>query len=192
VTAGWLTTGLIAGALLVIGTLDAVFAGFRASVGRTGLVRHRRADRLAARRGLFLGALVLLPIAFVVFVDLAARPGRLGLYRSGGSGLLIVCLPYGVVVLLALAAYLTMPWRLRFLASAVLLGPLTLVRPLVALAGAAVASIKAGDLIVGLLAWAAALGVLAVGPVAGRLWYRDGLVGDPPVERDFVPGSTRR
>lgn len=44
-------------------------------------------------------------------------------------------MPYGLIVLLALADDLTLPCPRRFLASALLLGPLTLLRPLVAAAG---------------------------------------------------------
>jgi hypothetical protein len=160
----------IAGALLVIAALDAMFAGFRASCGRSGLVRHRPADLLASRRGLALGALLLTPVAAVVAAD-ATRPGRIGLYSAAGRAMLVVYLPYGVVVLLALAAYATLSWRRRFLANALLLGPLTLVRPLVALVGAGAACWVTQDLTVVLVSLASVAGVLAVEPTAGHRWY---------------------
>jgi hypothetical protein len=161
----------LAGTLLFIAALDALFAGFRASCGRSGLVRHRQADALASRRGLALGALLLAPVAAAIAIDAAARPDRLGLYDAAGQGMLAVYLPYGVVVLLALGAYVTLSWRRRFLASALLLGPLTLVRPLVALAGAGAAWWVTRDLAVGVASVAAVAAVLAVEPGAGRRWY---------------------
>jgi hypothetical protein len=161
----------VAAALLVIASLDASFAGFRASCGRSGLVRHRPADVIASRRGLLLGALLLAPVAAVIVADTAARPVRAELYSQAARAMLAVYLPYGLVVLLALAAYLTLSWRRRFLASALLLGPLTLVRPMVAVVGAGAAYGATRDLAVGFVSLAAVGAVLAVEPIAGRRWY---------------------
>ena len=160
----------VAGTLLFIAALDFMFAGFRASCGRVGLVRHRRADVLASRRGLALGALLVGPVAAAIAVD-AARSDRIDHYSAAGRAMLGVYLPYGLVVLLALAAYLTLSWRFRFLASALLLGPLTLVRPLVALVGAGAVWWATRDAIMGVLCLAAVVAVLAVEPAAGRRWY---------------------
>jgi len=154
----------VAGALLLIATLDAMFAGFRGSCGRSGLVRHRRADILA------IGALFLAPVAAVIAAD-AARPARMDLYSVAGRAMLAVYLPYGLVVLLALAAYATLSWRRGFLASALLLGPLTLVRPLVAITGAGAVWWATRDIIMGVVALAAVAGVLAVEPTTSRRWY---------------------
>lgn len=160
----------VAGTLLFVAALDAMFAGFRASCGRSGLVRHRRADVLASRRGLALGALFVGPVAIAIAID-AARSDRIDHYRAAGWAMLGVYLPYGLVVLLALAAYLTLGWRFRFLASAFLLGPLTLVRPLVTLVGGCAAWWATRDATVGLLCLAAGAAVLGVEPAAGRRWY---------------------
>jgi hypothetical protein len=97
-------TVLIASALLILAALDSAFAGFRAAAGRTGLVRHRRDDTIALRRGLTIGALLLTPGAAVTAVDLVVDPGRLEVYVQAGRTLLTVYLPYGLLVLLALAA----------------------------------------------------------------------------------------
>jgi len=103
-------------------------------------------------------------------VDVVARGERLELYREAGAAMLAVHLPYGVLVLLALAAYLTLSWRRRFLASALLLGPLTLLRPLVAVSGLVLATWAGHDLLVGLVAAAATSAVLSVEPLADRRW----------------------
>lgn len=159
---------VVAGGLLVLAGLDGAFAGFRASCGRTGLIRHRAADRAAARRGVRLLAVLLAPALVVAGADVLARSGRLPLYEQAGAAMLAVYAPYGALVLLALAGYLTLSWRRRFLASAVLLGPLTLLRPAVAVTGLVLAVLSARDLLVGLVAFAATFAVLLVEPLAGR------------------------
>ncbi len=164
-------TFAVAAALVVIASLDIAFSGFRASCGRTGLIRHRSGDIEAGIRGLALGAALLAVPAVTVVVDTALREHREAAYRHAGTAMLWVCVPYGLVVLASLAVYATLAWRLRFLASAVLLGPLTLVRPLIAASAALAACVAEPDILVGLVAAAAVIAVLAVEPLVGRIWY---------------------
>ena len=163
---------LVLTGLVVVAGLDGAFAGFRASCGRTGLIRHRTQDRRAARSGLLLLSLLLVPAGALMAIDLLARPDRLDTYRHAGQAMLEAYLPYGLLVLLALLGYLTLRWRRRFLASALLLGPLTLVRPLVAVAGGVAASWTSHDPAVTLVALAATWAVLLVEPLAGRPFRR--------------------
>jgi hypothetical protein len=165
-------TALVATALLALAILDGACSGFRASVGRTGLIDHRADDRLAARRGVALALLALSPVIAGVCIDVAARPGRLATYAHAGLAMLAVDGTYAVVVLGALACYLTMSWRKRYLASAALLGPLTLARPTVALVGGAIGAIVGHDALALVLVIAAVSAVLLVEPAAGRIWYR--------------------
>ena len=79
---------------------------------------------------------------------------------------------YAVAVLGSLACYLTMSWRKRYLASAALLGPLTLARPAIALLGGALGATVSHDALTTAFAIAALSAVLAVEPAAGRIWYR--------------------
>ena len=117
------------------------------------------------------------PIQFIRGQGLARRRTRATvlfvagysvIWTAAGVAMLAVYLPYGALVLLALAAYLTLSWRRRFLASAVLLGPLTLLRPLLAVAGLAWACLEARDAMVALVAAGATTAVLLVEPLAGR------------------------
>jgi hypothetical protein len=117
-------------------------------------------------------ALLLLPAGVVIVVDVLAHPGRLATYRLAGEAMLEVYLPYGALVLLALAGYLTLSWRHRFLASALLLGPLTLLRPLVAAAGAATACWASHDVAVSLVALVAMGAALLIEPLVGRTYAR--------------------
>jgi len=172
-------TAFVASGLLVLAILDGAFSGFRASVGRTGLIDHRAADRLAARRGVALALLALTPVVAGICVDVAARPDRMPAYAHAGLAMLAVDGTYGVVVLGALACYLTMSWRKRYLASAVLLGPLTLARPAIALLGGALGAIVSHDPLTTAFVIAAVSAVLVVEPAAGRIWYRIAAVHYP-------------
>ena len=165
-------TALVASGLLVLAVLDGAFSGFRASVGRTGLIDHRAADWIGARRGVALALLLLAPVIAGVSADVTARPDRTAVYTRAGSAMLAVDGAYGVVVLGALACYMTLSWRKRYLASAVLLGPLTLLRPVIAAISGVTAAIVSHDGLTAAFGIAAVSAVLAVEPAASRIWYR--------------------
>jgi hypothetical protein len=167
-------TPLVASGLLALAILDGAFSGFRASVGRTGLIDHRAADRLAARRGVALVLCALAPVIAGVCIDVAARPDHMAVYTRAGLAMLAIDGTYGAVVLAALACYLTMSWRKRYLASAALLGPLTLVRPVAAVLGGALGAIISHDPLTTAFLIAAVSAVLAIEPAADRIWYGTG------------------
>ena len=62
-------------------------------------------------------------------------------------------------------------WTLKYLASAVILGPFTFARPLVAVAGAVAGALSGADAVVTTTIVLATAAVLTVEPLAGRLWY---------------------
>ena len=74
-------------------------------------------------------------------------------------------------MLVALACYLTLGWRQRYAASVVILAPLTLARPLVAVLGGVVAALAGRQLVVAVCAALAVAAVLTVEPFADRYWY---------------------
>ncbi len=165
-------TGLVATSLLVLAVLDGAFAGFRSSLGRTGLVRHRASDRLANLRGAALVGILLVPaIGLALMAD---GLGHLGGLRRAGTAMLVVYGPYAVLVLLALGCYALLDWRLRYLASALILGPFTLARPYVVVAGGVAAGCATADPWAWTCVVLAVAGVLVVEPLADRLWYRRG------------------
>lgn len=115
---------------------------------------------------------LLLPALAVFTVDLW-RAGDVDGYARGATALARVVGPYAAIVLVALAAYFTLGWRQKYLATALILGPFKLARPAVILVGivlavAAVASV--GAALVGVLVAAA---VLSVEPLAGYIWWRE-------------------
>ncbi|GAA5164911.1 hypothetical protein GCM10023321_54200 [Pseudonocardia eucalypti] len=163
-------TGPVAAALVLLALCDGAFSGFRSGAGRTGLIRQRAWDVRAQLRGLAVVSVLLLPALGCVVSDLwHGGAARWSMWAGAGTWMLAIYLPYGVMVLLALAAYATLPWRLRFWATAVILGPFTLARPWVAVAGGALAAVvdPRAAVAVGL----SLAGVLLVGPVCDRLWY---------------------
>jgi len=167
-------TATVGAALLLLAMLDGSFAGFRASAGRTGLISHRQSDYQAARRGAALAGALLAPVIAGVCADAAARPAHLDDYARTGTIMLAVYGPYAVLVLIALACYVTLNWRVRYLASALILGPLTLLRPAVAILGAALGAALSHDIAAAAAAVLSAAAILAVEPLAGRLWYSGG------------------
>lgn len=161
----------VAASLALLALVDGACAGFRSSVGRTGLISHRASDRRAARRGAGLAAVLLAPA--VLFSCFGALPdhSQAEVFLRAGELMLDVYAPYGLAVIVALIAYATLGWRKRYLASAAILGPFTLLRPAVVILGAGLAIGVTHDLAVALSATLAILAVLAVEPVADRLWY---------------------
>ncbi|WP_323101106.1 hypothetical protein [Intrasporangium sp. YIM S08009] len=156
--------------LIVLGVLDAAFSGFRASAGRDGLVRHRRRDLVGSARGLAVLALSSVPPLPLLVVGLN-HGASLDDWAAAANAMLVVYLPYGLVVLGALAAYALLPWEVGYLATALLLGPLTLARPLVAVVGAVLAWSAVDSVMVRLGVVLSVLIVLGVERDVSRRWY---------------------
>lgn len=163
--------------LLILALLDGSFAGFRASVGRTGLIKHRQSDHQAARRGAGLVGVLLAPAISEVCADVFVRPVQLGQYTRAGIAMLEIYGPYALLALIALACYAALNWRLKYLASALILGPFTLLRPVIAILGGTVAVALSNDTAVATAVGLSVIAVLAVEPLAGRLWYPRNILG---------------
>lgn len=164
-------TLLVAGALLLLAALDGAFSGFRASAGRTGLIRHLRQDISGAIRGLATVSALLTPVVAFAVLDVSTDAARPPAYVRAGEAMLAAYVPYATLALAALGCYTVLGWRHRFLAGAIILGPFTLARPAVALVGAGAGAWASQSTLAASLAGAAAIAVLAVAPVASRLWY---------------------
>ena len=165
-------TAVAALALLVLAALDASFAGFRSSLGRTGLIDHRREDRTGAVHGLLLMLALLGPVAVAVTLDAATRQGALPNYTDAGLAMLTIYAPYAAVVFLALGSYLALGWRKRYLAAALILGPFTLLRPVIAALGAVLAVTATNDTLVAVFSCLSTAALLAIEPTANKIWHR--------------------
>jgi len=165
-----MTAGVVI-TLLLLALLDGSFAAFRASVGRTGLINHRPSDFQAARRGAGLVCVLLAPAIAEVCVDLLVHPAHLPQYTRAGKAMLEVYGPYALLAIIALACYAALNWRLKYLASALILGPFTLLRPAIAILGGALGLAQGKDPAVAAAVGLSVIAVLVVEPLAGRLWY---------------------
>jgi len=159
---------LVVATLAILGLLDGAFSGFRASLGRTGLVDHSATDREAAWYGARLVAISMLPAAGAFALDLALGHRRSSQYVEAGGIFLVLLAPYAALVILALIGYAVTDWRRKYLASALILGPFTLWRPYYVLTAATLATLRVSDLIVTGTAILATAAVLLVEPMADR------------------------
>ncbi|NJC73463.1 hypothetical protein HC031_27610 [Planosporangium thailandense] len=160
--------------LVTLGLVDAAFSGFRAYAGRDARIRKRAAIVRSALRGLAVGAVLLLAPAVTAGTVLLTADDPALAYAAlaaGGAGYLRPLAVYATTVVLSLAAYFVLPFRVSTLAMVVGLGPLTLLRPLAIVAACLGALLNGGgftSLLVGSVAGGA---VLCVEPIVHRRWY---------------------
>ena len=155
--------------LIVLALLDGCFSGFRAAAGRDARTAKRSYARAACVIGTVAGTAVVVAVAAYSLGVIAADGKRYDEFVRAGGRLLLVLVPYGALVVLALLAYVAVPRTdVQTLMSTLILGPFTLARPVV-VGGAALLAVGAvDDLAVRVGVVLAALLVLAVEPVLYR------------------------
>ncbi len=169
----------LAAVLMVLASADCAFAGFRSHLGRDARLPDRRRTLRAAARGVAIGVVGIALASGVAVVELlpqATRQDRLDSMLSGGLRGLAVAGPAMAVIFVALAVYvLPASVSAKTVAMTLVLGPLTLGRPLVIVA--VVAAGASPDPLTNLpVVGLVGLTCLLVEPVLGRT-YR---VGEPP------------
>jgi hypothetical protein len=125
-------------ALYILATLDGAFCGYRAAAGRSALIDKRRYYRRAQLRGAALvqGAPALAGVVLICLIEFS--PARVGLssdLQAAAKRALCVYVPYAVVGLIAFVIRLLPSADLRSATSVFIFGPMTALRPIVALAG---------------------------------------------------------
>ncbi len=153
------------GMLGALAVVDGAFAGFRAAAGRSGLLDKRTWYREAMARGAAYGAFAALAMA-ALLVALAPADAEVAARRA-----LAVYLPYAAVLALAGIARRVEHVDVRSIASLLVFGPFTLLRPLVLIAGILAAAIP-GSRAVALLGVAAILLMNAVEIALDRHYAR--------------------
>lgn len=129
--------------LCLMALLDAALGGFRAIAGRDAHLSKRGLFRRWASRGAAVGAAGLVVIGAVLVTILVRSEDQAVVYEdmlTAGHRMLAVFVPYTIIVLAALAAYAIPNLEIRCLATAAVLGPLTMARSGVLLAGALAAA----------------------------------------------------
>lgn len=124
--------------LIVLALLDTAAAGFRDAAGRNGLLNKDGYYRRAVRLGALYGILPILGIACVVLglAALTSDPSLWGDFLRAGEAMVWVYGPTATLVALALGIYLSPRFEIRSLATVIILGPFTLLRPVVITGGA--------------------------------------------------------
>lgn len=160
-------------ALAVLALVDAAFAGFRDAAGRNPRIRKLGYFRRALRRGLRAGAVSCATVAIVVVVLIARARAPAEVYAALAEAATLWLWPLGVyatLVLLALGVWLSAEPDIRVLASVIVLGPFTLVRPWL-IAGSCVWVVTASGSVEAVLASiAAAAAQLTIEPWLAHGW----------------------
>lgn len=130
-----MTTPLL---LWLLASLDATFRGYSAGAGRNALIDKRAYHRHALLRGFLAGQLATLVAALLVLVAVWSAPDPDSEYRDfsiAGARMLSVYVPYAVLILGTLTVRLIPSVDVRSLTSVLVFGPMSLLRPFVAIAG---------------------------------------------------------
>ena len=137
---------MIFAALCLLAVLDAALAGFRSAAGRNLRIAKQRYYARALLHGAIAGALAMAMegVVAAVLVSSSTNPDALWqAFAQGGRIMLVWYAPYAGLVLSALLAYTTIAYEVRSVAVVMVLGPFTLIRPVLVIGGALHASLVA-------------------------------------------------
>ena len=124
--------------LWLLATLDGGFTGYREAAGRNALINKRLYYRRAMIKGALFGQIAVGIAAAVILISLTVTPDRQSLlrdYDKAGARMLIFYLAYATVILIAFLVRWIPSVDIRSITSTMIFGPLTLIRPLVAVVG---------------------------------------------------------
>ena len=162
---------MIAAVLLgSLAVVDAGFCGFRNAAGKDPRIEKRRYYRRAVRQGMGLGLLIV--VASAIVIALLVRTSNLLLWPDllvVAGRMVMVYGAYATLVVGALGVYLVATGDLRTLATVSVLGPFTLIRPMVIAGGAAFGVYGATDSASVVVASLAALAMILFETGLGRL-----------------------
>lgn len=164
---------MIPALLVALALVDSMFCGFRDGAGRYLPIDKRAYHRRAVARGLGAGIVAVLGLGALAAVLILTAPDPAGLYSAmctAGERMVWVYGAYATLVLVALVAYLIPNIDVSVLATVVILGPFTMVRPYVIWAGALWAAWTAREPRTVTLAVAAAATLSGLQSVLGRAW----------------------
>jgi hypothetical protein len=125
-------------ALLVL--VDGTLCGFRAAAGRNPRLFLRDYYAASMRRAAGLALVIVLGFGGVAMAVRAGGDEGFAALLAAADAMVLVYGVYATVVLLALGLYLLGNFDLGVLATVLVLGPFTLVRPLIIVAGAVAAA----------------------------------------------------
>jgi hypothetical protein len=172
-------------AVAVLALFDALLAGIRCALGRDGAIDKRPYLRRAFVTAVASGVVVVAANVALVAILVATAPdphASWAAFERAGTTCIYVFGAFATVTLAALLFWVSPDPDYRVLATVIVLGPLTLVRPVVIAGGLALAIAGSSDPRVWIAAVVAGASMLAFEHFLGRAhatrWRR--LVGEPP------------
>ena len=158
-------------ALAALAVLDLAVCGFRAAAGREGRLDKTAYYVAAVRRAALLGLVVVAAHAGLAALLVATSPDAAATWAAGvdaAGAMLQVYVVYSALVLVALALYLLPIGDFRILTTVIVLGPMTLIRPAVIVAGLVGGVVRAADVRVAVVLACAAATMLTFERIVGR------------------------
>jgi hypothetical protein len=163
----------IVAALATLVLFDALLAGFRAAAGRDGRIAKGDYYRRAIARGAAAGVAIVVAHAALAAVLVASAPDPAAAWRdflAAGRDCVAVFGAFATLTIVAIAFWFAPSRELRLLPTLLVLGPLTLVRPLVIVSGLAFAAIRTPTPRVWIVTLAAAVSMLALEHLLGSAY----------------------
>lgn len=150
--------------LALLAITDASFCGFRVATGRDARIFKADFYRYAIRRGMGRGLFTTAMVGCAIAGACLFTPGLFAQLLVCAQALLWVLLPYATLTLMGMGVWAAAEADARTLASVVVLGPFTLIRPWVIAAAAVLGAWKAPGLTAALVTVAACGVQLALEP----------------------------
>jgi hypothetical protein len=162
---------IVAALLALLAVFDGALSGFRAAAGRDGRIDKRPYFRRALVHGALAAVVVVLADGAVaaVLVETSAAPGATwAAFVRAGTACVWIFGGFATLTLAAIALWWSPIVEYRLLATVTVLGPLTLVRPIVILAGLGIAAAQGREPRVWILAVLAGVTMLGIESLLGR------------------------
>lgn len=171
---------MIPAVLVLLALVDGALLGYRAGAGRVGLVEKSAHMRRAMRLGLFGSAIVALGgVALALGLTAFSSPERWDMLVAGGTAAIQVFGLFAALMLLALSVWFVPSTDLRTFVTVSLLGPGTLVRPAVIVAGMLYAFVRVPTWEVAVLATYGTGAMLSLEPWLTRRFF--------PIDERLLP-----
>jgi hypothetical protein len=154
--------------LAVLAVFDFTLAGFRSAAGRDGRIRKTPMFREAITRGFVWGiAIVAVQGALVGAMVATGDSSTWPAFVDAGRDAVIVFGIFATATAAALVFWFAPAQQLRLIPTLIVLGPLTLLRPLVIAGGLAWAAVRSSEPRVWIVAIAAGVSMLAAERILG-------------------------
>ena len=171
---------MIPAVLVLLALVDGALLGYRSGAGRVGLVEKSAHMRRAMMLGLFGSAILALGgVALALGLTAFSTPDRWAKLVAGGTAAIRVFGLFAVLMLLALSVWFVPSTDLRTFVTVSLLGPGTLVRPAVIVAGMLYAFLRVPTWEVAVLALYGTGGMLSLEPWLTRRFF--------PIDQRLLP-----